>query len=66
VMAGNAIDRVRKLAAAVGIPTRLRDAGVKAQDLERIAQKAFQDASHQANPRTVTEADLLAMAREAF
>jgi alcohol dehydrogenase class IV len=66
VLAANAIDRVRKLAAAVGIPTRLREAGVKEQDLEHIAQKAFQDASHQGNPRTVTEADLLAMAREAY
>ncbi|NRD56006.1 iron-containing alcohol dehydrogenase [Corallococcus exiguus] len=66
VLAANAIDRVRKLAASVGIPTRLREAGVQEKDLEHIAQKAFQDASHQGNPRTVTEADLLAMAREAY
>ncbi|QAT87362.1 alcohol dehydrogenase [Corallococcus coralloides] len=66
VLAANAIDRVRKLAAAVGIPARLRDAGVQEKDLEHIAQKAFQDASHQGNPRAVTEADLLAMAREAY
>ncbi|NRD60386.1 iron-containing alcohol dehydrogenase [Corallococcus exiguus] len=66
VLAANAIDRVRKLAASVGIPTRLREAGVQEKDLEHIAQKAFQDASHHGNPRTVTEADLLAMAREAY
>jgi alcohol dehydrogenase class IV len=66
VLASNAIDRVRKLNAAIGIPARLRDAGVQEKDLPRIAEKAFQDASHLGNPRKVTEADLLAMAREAF
>ncbi|NOJ79098.1 iron-containing alcohol dehydrogenase [Myxococcus xanthus] len=66
VLAGNAIDRVRKLNAAVGIPSRLRDAGVQEKDLERIAEKAFQDASHLSNPRKVSQADLLALAREAY
>lgn len=66
VLSGNAIDRVRKLNATLKIPTRLRDAGVKEADLPRIAQKAFQDASHQGNPRKCTEADLLSMAKEAF
>ncbi|XXF76478.1 iron-containing alcohol dehydrogenase [Myxococcaceae bacterium GXIMD 01537] len=65
-LAGNAIDRVRKLNATVGIPARLRDVGVREGDLPRIAGKAFEDASHQANPRKCTEADLLAMVREAF
>ncbi|MBL0695813.1 iron-containing alcohol dehydrogenase [Comamonas sp. JC664] len=66
VLASNAIERVRKLNAAVGIPSRLRDVGVQEQDLPRIAEKAFQDASHLCNPRKVTEADLLAMARESY
>ncbi len=66
VLASNAIERVRKLNAAVGIPSRLRDAGVQEKDLPKIADKAFLDASHLSNPRKVTEADLLAMAREAF
>ncbi|WP_044889608.1 iron-containing alcohol dehydrogenase [Myxococcus hansupus] len=66
VLASNAIDRVRKLNAAVGIPSRLRDVGVQEKDLPRIAEKAFQDASHLCNPRKVTEADLLAMARESY
>ncbi|MDY7228634.1 iron-containing alcohol dehydrogenase [Hyalangium rubrum] len=66
VLAGNAIERVRKLNAAIGIPARLRDAGVQEKDLSRIAAKAFEDASHLSNPRKCTEADLLAMAREAF
>ncbi len=66
VLAGNAIDRVRKLNATIGIPSRLRDAGVQEKDLQRIAEKAFQDASHRSNPRTCSLEDLLAMVREAF
>lgn len=66
VLASNAIERVRKLNATIGIPARLRDVGVREEDLPRIAAKAFEDASHQANPRPCTEADLLAMVRESF
>jgi len=66
VLAGVAIDRVRRLVADVGLPTRLSHAGVKEPDLPRIAELAFRDASHQGNPRPTTEADLLAIARAAF
>ena len=66
VLAGNAIERVRKLNATVGIPLRLRDAGVQEKDLVRIAEKAFVDASHRGNPRPCTQEDLLAMLRESF
>jgi alcohol dehydrogenase class IV len=66
VLAGLAIDRVRRLVADVGLPTRLSHAGVKEQDLPRIAELAFRDASHQGNPRATTEADLLDIARAAF
>ncbi len=66
VLAGNAIERVRKLNAAIGIPARLRDAGVQEKDLVRISEKAFVDASHRGNPRPCTQDDLLAMLREAF
>jgi len=61
-LAAVAIQRVRRLAGALGIPARLRDAGVREGDLPRIAGKAFQDASHQTNPRPCSEADLLAIA----
>lgn len=66
VLAGNAIERVRKFCAELGIPTRLRDAGVNEADLPKIAAKAFEDASHQSNPRKCTEQDLLSIARAAF
>jgi 4-hydroxybutyrate dehydrogenase len=66
VLAGNAIERVRKLNAEVGIPSRLREVGVKEEDLGRIAEKAFQDASHGTNPRKCTQDDLLTIARAAY
>lgn len=66
VLAASAIERVRALNAQLGIPLRLRDAGVKEEDLGRIAAKAFEDASHLTNPRKCSEADLLAIARAAF
>ncbi len=55
-----------QLGAAIGIPSRLRDAGVREEDLRRIAEKAFLDASHRGNPRPCSEEELFAMAREAF
>ncbi|HYO58245.1 iron-containing alcohol dehydrogenase [Archangium sp.] len=66
VLAGNAIERVRKLNAVIGIPSRLRDVGAQEKDLVRISEKAFVDASHRGNPRSCTQEDLLAMIRESF
>ncbi|MCI0572173.1 MAG: iron-containing alcohol dehydrogenase [Myxococcaceae bacterium] len=66
VLARRAVERVRALNAEVGLPTRLRDVGVREEDLPRIAAKAFQDASHQCNPRRCSKADLLQLARTAW
>ena len=66
VLAGLAIDRVHRLVADAGLPTRLSHAGVQEPDLPRIAALAFRDASHQGNPRPTTEADLLDIARAAL
>jgi len=66
MLAGHAIERVRKLNAAIGIPSRLRDVGVREEDLERIAVKALQDASHLSNPRKCTEKDLLGILKDAY
>ena len=41
-------------------------AGISEQDLPRIAELAFRDASHQGNPRPTTEADLLDIVRAAL
>jgi alcohol dehydrogenase class IV len=66
VLAGKAIDRVRAMNSEIGIPGRLRDAGVREEDLPLIASKAFQDASHLMNPRHCTEETLLSILRDAF
>jgi alcohol dehydrogenase class IV len=66
VLAGSSIERVRRLNREIGIPGRLRDVGVKEEDLGRIADKAFQDASHQSNPRKCTRDDLLEILRAAY
>jgi len=65
-LAARAVERVRALARDLGIPARLRDAGVREEDLGRIAAKAFEDASHRTNPRPCAQADLLAIARTAY
>jgi alcohol dehydrogenase class IV len=65
-LADRAAARVRALAAGLGVPARLRDVEVREEDLPRIAAKAFEDASHQTNPRPCTERDLLALARAAY
>ncbi len=61
-----AVERVRALARGAGVPARLRDVGVREDALPRIAEKAFEDASHRTNPRPCTAADLLALARSAW
>jgi alcohol dehydrogenase class IV len=65
-LATRALERVRALAREVGIPSRLRDAGVEEEDLARLAHEAFEDASHRTNPRPCTEADLFALVRAAY
>jgi alcohol dehydrogenase class IV len=65
-LARRALERVRALARDAGIPPRLRDVGVQAERLPAIVDQAWQDASHLANPRPVTRADLEAIARAAY
>ncbi|MDR1377690.1 MAG: lactaldehyde reductase [Synergistaceae bacterium] len=57
---------VRQLSLDVGVPEKLRELGVKEEDLPALAAAAFQDVCTPGNPRSVTEADLLALYKEAF
>ncbi len=54
MLASNAIERIRGLLTRIGIPPRLRDAGVREADLPLIAKKAFQDASHRTYSKVST------------
>jgi alcohol dehydrogenase class IV len=64
--AEKAIQAVIDLNTRIGIPPTLADAGVRQDQLENLAKKAFDDPSHASNPRTCTQADLLMLYQQAF
>ncbi|MFN0063189.1 MAG: iron-containing alcohol dehydrogenase [Myxococcaceae bacterium] len=66
VLAASAIRKVRDLSKDIGLPARLSEVGVKEQQLPVLASKAFQDASHQGNPRKTSESDLLGLLQASF
>ena len=49
-----------------GLPTRLRDVGVKEEDFERIAKTAVNDGAVVMNPKAVGLEDVLAVLRKAY
>lgn len=59
-----AIDAVRKLSSDVGIPTAVE--AMKADDLDFLAQSAFEDACAPGNPRDASVADLRALFEKAL
>lgn len=61
-----AIEAVADLNRKIGIPERLSQVGVKEQDLEELADKAFADGCHGTNPRACTRDDLMALYKEVF
>ncbi len=64
--ADKAIEAVINLNDSIKIPSSLADAGVKKEQLEMLAKKAFDDPCHVSNPRPCTEQDLLKLYKEAF
>jgi 4-hydroxybutyrate dehydrogenase len=54
-------EALRDLRARLGLPGGLRAEGVTEGDLDRLADKAFEDACHLGNPRPVTRDDLRAL-----
>jgi alcohol dehydrogenase class IV len=65
-LARRAVARVREISRACGIPERLREVGVEQARLGDVADRAFEDACHQSNPRPVTRADLETIVRAAW
>jgi lactaldehyde reductase len=61
-----AINSVKALSKAVGIPEKLRDIGVKEADLPRLAVAAFGDVCTGGNPRTTSVPDILGIYKQAF
>lgn len=61
-----AIDAVKALSEKIGIPKRLRDIGIKKEDLAMLAKDAIIDPCTGGNPAPVTEEDILAIYEKAF
>ena len=59
--AGLAVEQVRQLNDDLGIPTRLRDAGVKTTGVAALSKAAMQSGNVQVNPRKTTLDDMKAL-----
>ena len=61
-----AVQAVKQLSADVGIPERLRDVGMKEEDIAALAQAALDDVCTGGNPREVTLADIAELYRQLY
>ncbi|EXU75520.1 lactaldehyde reductase [Erwinia mallotivora] len=61
-----AVEAVQKLSADVGIPTRLRDVGMKEEDIPALAQAALDDVCTGGNPREASLADITELYRQLY
>ena len=61
-----AIEAVRKLSAAIGIPQRLRDIGIKEEQLKQLSEDAFIDPCMGGNPRKTSPAEILEIYKKAL
>lgn len=61
-----AVEAVRKLGADVGIPLRLRDVGMKEEDIPALAQAAFDDVCTGGNPREASLEEITALYRQIY
>ena len=50
----------------IGVPARLRDAGIKEDQLPQLVEVATADACHPNNPKPVTKADFEAIFKAAY
>jgi 4-hydroxybutyrate dehydrogenase len=60
------ISRLHALLPEVGIPSHLGALGVTRELIPALARKAMEDACHQSNPRTCTEADMATLYEKAL
>lgn len=61
-----AIDAVSQLGADVGIPAKLRDVGVKEEDIPALAEAAFADVCTGGNPRETNVEEIAALYRAIY
>ncbi len=63
---GMAVDAVSELSKSVGLPRRLREAGVKRDDLQELTRMAFKWANVSGNPREVSEGEVMSLYERAY
>lgn len=61
-----AVEAVRQLSVDVGIPARLRDVGMKEEDIPALAQAALDDVCTGGNPREATLDDIASLYRKIY
>ncbi|AIT28427.1 iron-containing alcohol dehydrogenase family protein [Bordetella holmesii 70147] len=61
-----AVGAIRELCADLGVPVRLRDAGVAEDALDELARRSYAADYNRWNPRHTTEADFRGLFRRAF
>ena len=61
-----AVEVVKQLSLAIGIPQKLCEIGVKEEDLEKLAFSAFNDVCTPGNPRDVSQEEILALYKKAY
>lgn len=61
-----AIAAVKKLSADIAIPKRLREIGIKEEDLKQLAEDAYIDPCTGGNPRTTSVAEILEIYQTAY
>ena len=64
--ANAAIAAIKKLSKAVGIPSGLKELGVKEEDFRIMAENALADVCTGGNPRDVTVEDAIAIYKSAM
>lgn len=60
------VEAIEQLNNRIGIPATLAEVGVREDQLEQLADDAFKDPCHPANPRSCTREDFLALYKEAY
>lgn len=64
--ANAAIEAVKKLSLAIGIPQHLKDIGIKKESLQQLAEDAFIDPCTGGNPRKTSVAEILEIYKKAY
>jgi alcohol dehydrogenase class IV len=60
------IDKTKQLLAEISFPWRLRELGAKLEDFPGIAKDSMPSGSLQANPRVVSEDDIITILKKAY